>query len=97
MYSKTEVCFTIIVAITVSSYFSSSQPTADLAGAREQTITTVDGGHPPPPIPPPSGTQLTGTELFIADGGHPPPPPPPSGFSRTEMLQADGGHPPQPA
>jgi len=68
MYSKTEVCFTVIVAIAAACYFSSHRAT-DLAGLQGPVLSAVDGTHPPPPPWP------TSAEVLRLDGTHPPPPP----------------------
>src|SRR5260221_911057 len=95
MYSKTEVCFTIIAAVTTAWCLNSRQ-NADLGVGRGEVIATMaDGGHPPPPVPPPAVTRFEVPLEFIADGGHPPPPPPPQ-RANIDILQTDGGHRPPP-
>ena len=88
MYSKTEVCFTIIVAITASWYLSPQQP-ADCLVPRGGVIGIADGVHPPPPVP-------LRIELLQADGVHPPPPYPTELLDNAEVRWADGVHPPPP-
>lgn len=90
MYSKREVCFTVIATLAVSWYLGPPKATAK---GEDQGV-TADGTHPPPP------PWLMNTDMLRADGTHPPPPPPPtppqSLLGNTEMLQADGTHPPPP-
>jgi len=79
MYSKTEVCFTVIVAIAAAWYFNSHRAT-DLAGFQGPVLSAVDGTHPPPPpwfdgTHPPPPPWPTSAELLRLDGTHPPPPP----------------------
>jgi len=92
MYSKTEVCFTVILALTISWQLNSKQGTTHVA-VQGSVVTVADGGHPPPPLPPPQ--YKNNTEVLRADGGHPPPPRPPQ-YNETEALVVDGGHPPPP-
>jgi hypothetical protein len=68
MYSKTEVCFTVIVAIAAGWYFSSHRA-ADPPGLQGRVLSAHDGTHPPPP-PWPTSAKAPGL-----DGTHPPPPP----------------------
>lgn len=68
MYSKREVCFTVIVALAASSHLGSQQAATRWEG-QDAGVRLADGTHPPPP---PWGT---GTEMLQADGTHPPPPP----------------------
>jgi hypothetical protein len=65
MYSKAEVCFTIIVALAASWHLNSQQAT-DPAGSQGDVLTVFDGGHPPP---------SSSADALQADGTHPPPPP----------------------
>ena len=71
MYSKAEVCFTVMLAVAVSCCFGSQGVQAE-TGTAGPVLTLADGGHPPPP--PRLG--FTGEEALQADGGHPPPPTP---------------------
>jgi len=72
MYSKTEVCFTVILALTISWHLNSKRGTSHVA-VQGSIVTVADGGHPPPPLPPPQ--YKNNSEVLRADGGHPPPPP----------------------
>lgn len=47
MYSKTEVCFTVILALTISWHLNSKQGAARLGV--QSNVVISDGGHPPPP------------------------------------------------
>ncbi len=75
MYSKTEVCFTLILAAGASWYLNSQHAAAQV-GIQGGGLSIADGGHPPPPPDPPT-PNLKGAELLQTDGGHPPPPPDP--------------------
>jgi len=91
MYSKRELCFTVIATLAVSWYLG---PPKAMPKGEDQGV-AADGTHPPPP------PWLMNTDMLRADGTHPPPPPPPpappqSLLGNTEMLQADGTHPPPP-
>lgn|GEM_PF-5156544 len=94
MYSKREVCFTLVAALAVWCH---PGPQNAMARGEDQCGpgSIADGTHPPPPAPPQS--LLGKTEMLQADGTHPPPPPPPpQPIVNTEILQADGTHPPPP-
>jgi hypothetical protein len=92
MYSKREVCFTVIATLAVLWYLG---PPKAMAKGEDRGVAASfgDGTHPPPP------PWLINTDMLRADGTHPPPPPPTppqSLLGNTEMLQADGTHPPPP-
>ena len=72
MYSKREICFTVILAIAALWYLG-PQHSAAGGAACGPAKAFADGGHPPPP-PPPS-KQFEDQGVLQADGGHPPPPP----------------------
>ena len=95
MYSKTEVCFTIIVAITASWCLSPQQP-ADCAVPAGRVIGIADGVHPPPPVPSSFAVQPPRIELLQADGVHPPPPYPTALPDNAGVMRTDGVHPPPP-
>jgi len=48
MYSKTEVCFTLILAAGVSWYLNSQHAAAQV-GIQGGGLSIADGGHPSPP------------------------------------------------
>jgi hypothetical protein len=76
MYSKSEMCFTLILTVAASLCFG-SKLAAGQVDANRFTRTLADGGHPPPPPPTPvPPVQFTDAEALEADGGHPPPPTP---------------------
>jgi hypothetical protein len=74
MYSKREVCFTVIATLAVSWYLG---PPKTIANGKDQGVKTSfgDGTHPPPPPPTPPQSRFGNTEMLQADGTHPPPPP----------------------
>lgn len=90
MYSKREVCFTVVAALAVWCHLG---PRNAMARPEDPGVpfSLADGTHPPPP------PWLMNTSVLRADGTHPPPPPPPpQPLVNTEILQADGTHPPPP-
>jgi hypothetical protein len=95
MYSKAEVCFTIIVAITALWCLSPQRP-ADCAVPQGRVIGIADGVHPPPPMPSSFAGEPPRIELLQADGVHPPPPYPSMLIDSAEVMRADGVHPPPP-
>ena len=96
MYSKKEVCFTIILALTASGYLISQQAEGQTV-VQGSVSTIADGTHPPPPVPP-AARSVEGGVALQADGTHPPPPVPPAPqlIESGVVLQADGTHPPPP-
>ena len=95
MYSKAEVCFTIIVAI-IASWCLSPQQSADCVVPQGCVIGIADGVHPPPPMPSSFAVQPPRIELLQADGVHPPPPYPSALLDNAGAMRADGVHPPPP-
>jgi hypothetical protein len=71
MYSKMEVCCTVILTLIVLGHPGSQKIPARTC-ANGTGLSVADGGHPPPPLPPPPNT----VQALRADGGHPPPPTP---------------------
>ncbi len=69
MYSKKDVCFTVVLTLAASLYLG-SQRVATPTGAADSVPMLADGTHPPP-VPP----QLEGESVLRADGTHPPPVP----------------------
>jgi len=69
MYSKREVCFTVVLALTISWQLN-SRPVTEV-GVQNDVLTIADGTHPPP-VP---WLRYNGTEVLQADGTHPPPVP----------------------
>ena len=69
MYSKKDVCFTVVLALSASLYLG-SQRIVSPTGAADSVPMLADGTHPPP-VP----WQLERGDVLRADGTHPPPVP----------------------
>src|SRR5437879_6624018 len=95
MYSKWEVSFTAVLALSVWLGLNSKQ---DVAKPRLHgpSLNLADKTLPSPSILPSPHMSLRGRARLQADGTQPPPPiQPPKGGS-TRQLQADGTQPPPP-
>jgi hypothetical protein len=95
MYSKWEVSFTAVLALSVWLGLNSKQ---DVAKPRLQgpSLNLVDGSHPPPTILPLPHVSWGSRALLQADGTQPPPPIKPPNGGSPGQLQADGTQPPPP-
>ena len=82
MYSKKDVCFTVILTLAASCYLG-AQHIATLRGAGDSVRTLADGTHPPPVPPSPQPPSLPADGDAPSDAG--------SGPSSTLYIPARTG------